>query len=49
MASSENDLGANWQNQKTMLKFGRWLQPGSSLIFVLLPIHMRFPISTSVA
>ena len=37
----ESALGANWQNQKIMLKFGQLLPPGTSnsLSFAPLKIH----------
>ena len=37
---SENELGANWQNQIIKLKFGHWLHTGNSLRYVFHPIHI---------
>ena len=48
--SSENNLGAIWQNHKIKLKLVIGFLKGTHpLSFVSLSIHMSFPIGTNVA
>ena len=46
---SENELGANWQNQIIKLKFGHWLHTGNSLRYGMSFIPFTFTESAGVA